>query len=661
MIHIGYRSTLKMIVLSIVMLLSMPTHAIDDLESVSLKLKWRHQFQFAGYYAAVEKGFYADAGFDVTLLEHQGAGDLFEPVINGDVEFGLADSSIVVKRLQGAPVVVVTTVFQHSPLVMLSLKDSGILSPFEFIGKRVMFQRGADDASIQAMLTTLGILPSEYELVEHNFDNFALLDDSADVDAMSAYASNQPFLYQERGYDVQVIDPANYGIDFYGDLLYTSETYLRNNPEKVTAFKSATLKGWAYALENPDEVIGWLLDKYPSGKTEAALRYEADVIARMVSVNFVSLGTIYNERFERISEIYKRLKLAPENGQLDGLVLDDYLQSNDVWSSMVVRWIVGMTIVLAIGLVVLLVVAASLRRTVQRRTQQLHNLNSMLSRQIDLTDHYVIFAELDTHDRFTKVSQALCRVTGYSRDELMQTDPVSLVPEKAREGRRAMARDVLQGNSWEGELKQFKKDGTQFWVYMYVDPLYDDQGTVIGYTATANDITEKKKIEQLSQTDQLTGLANRTKLDLDISREWARYMRYHDDFSVVLVDIDHFKNINDTYGHLEGDRVLKQVSAMISKQVRSVDTVGRWGGEEFLIILTHTALDDACLVAEKIRKSLAGVENLRCEPPTASFGVASASIVTNELESLIRSADQALYRAKAQGRNQVVSFLELTA
>lgn len=631
--------------------------AQESLEPISVKLKWKHQFQFAGLYAAIEKGFYEEAGFEVTLIEHDGRSDLFEPVINGDAEFGMADASLVIKRLQGAPVVVVTTLFQHSPLVMLTLKENGIRSPYEFIGKRLMFQRGADDASIQAMLMTLGIQPDDYELVPHNFDNYALLDESLDVDVMSAYASNQPYLYNARGYEVQVIDPVNYGIDFYGDLLYTSERYLRNNPDRVVAFRTATLRGWEYALNHVDEVIGWLDSDYPSSKGAEALAFEAEVIKQVIAKDFVALGTLYPERFLRIADVYKRLNMAPENENLDGFFLRNYIDSDESSrNAMLLRWVGIIAIVLALITLILSMIARSLQRTVKRRTRELDHLNQQLSRQVELTDRYVIFAEVDVNDRFINVSEAYCDVTGFSRDDLMARLPKSLIPSEYVNARSDIIQSVLTGESWSGEMQHLKKDGQRFWMQMFVDPLRDVDGTIIGYNATARDISEQKEIERLSQTDPLTGLANRMKLDLELGREWARYLRYHDDFAIVLVDLDHFKSINDTYGHQEGDRVLRAAASIMQTTLREVDILGRWGGEEFMAILPQTNLDSAHEVAEKLRKCLSRMTGLKCPPPTGSFGVASAMMVETSIEDLIRSADQALYKAKSEGRNRVISI-----
>ncbi len=634
------------------LLLSTAVLAADKLESVTLQLKWQHQFQFAGYYAAIEKGFYADAGFETQLIEYSGGSDLFEPVLNGTVDFGLADSSVVVKRLQDRPVVVLTTVFQHSPLVLISLKERGILSPYEFAGKKIMFQAGADDAAIQAMLTTIGVRPSEYELVAHNFDNFALLDSENPVDVMSAYLSNQPFLYEEKGIAVQVINPTNYGIDFYGDLLYTSERYVREHPERAVAFRDASLLGWQYALQHPEEVIAWLTEKYPSQKSTEALRYEAAVIKQMIAPNFVALGSMYPERFNRIAEIYKQLNLAPDNGDLDGFTLPEYLVE-DSSSNRLLQIIGFIAIILGFAVGVLILVMRSLRNTVKRRTKELNQTNEALSHQLELTDRYVLSAVVNKDGKIKEASTALCVSSGYSQEELLHMSSQLLVVPDYLDRRQEAISKVLNGETWQGELQFLRKNGTTFWVFVYLDPMQGADGDIVGYRSTATDITEKKLIQQISETDGLTGIANRNKLDSALGKEWERYLRYGQEFSLILFDLDHFKKINDEFGHLEGDQVLIRVAKLVETLVRKIDTIGRWGGEEFLIIVPQTDRESAVLVAEKIRTAIAAMEDVVWQRITASFGVATAQPEMADSEVLLRLADKALYQAKENGRNQV--------
>lgn len=125
-------------------------------EPVVLQLKWMHQFQFAGYYAAKHKGFYKEAGFDVTIRERDPKTSAIDDVLEGRAQFGVADSSIVLQRLLNKPVVITSTIFQHSPLVLMSLANSGIRNISDLVGKKIMFQRGVDDASLLAMLSING-------------------------------------------------------------------------------------------------------------------------------------------------------------------------------------------------------------------------------------------------------------------------------------------------------------------------------------------------------------------------------------------------------------------------------------------------------------------------------------------------------------------------
>ncbi len=167
-------------------------------------------------------------------------------------------------------------------------------------------------------------------------------------------------------------------------------------------------------------------------------------------------------------------------------------------------------------------------------------------------------------------------------------------------------------------------------------------------------ILMNSKLDALYKTDRLTGVFNRHMLDGEMERELARSVRYDSPFSVIILDIDHFKKVNDTYGHHVGDTVLVAISSLLAGNVRETDVVGRWGGEEFLIICPETKIEGATRLAEKLRKK---VEELRCESVkdsvTASFGV--ARIVKGESsEELIRRADRALYKAKEISRNCVV-------
>ncbi|WP_440876124.1 ABC transporter substrate-binding protein [Thalassotalea sp. PLHSN55] len=292
------------------------------LEKVSLQLKWMHQFQFAGYYMAKEKGYFNQAGFDVEIIERSLNSTPIDEVLSGRATFGVADSSIVLQRLQGQPVVITSTIFQTSPLVYFSLKEKNIKSPYDLIGKKVMYQRNIDDAPLQAILHMFNIGENDFTFVEHNFDNWALLNESTDV--MSAYISDQPFLYQQKGLDVNIIDPSSYGIDFYGDLVFTTEDYAINNYANINQFSQAVYRGWQYALDHPEEAIDLILSRYKPGLDREWLQNEAKATASIIRYGTVPLGTVYPARFNRIANTYKELGMAEKNASIDGLLIDEY-------------------------------------------------------------------------------------------------------------------------------------------------------------------------------------------------------------------------------------------------------------------------------------------------------------------------------------------------
>ncbi|MGB2265177.1 MAG: ABC transporter substrate-binding protein, partial [Glaciecola sp.] len=200
-------------------------------DKVVLQLKWKHQFQFAGYYAAQSQGYFASEGLDVDIREIDKGLIPLDTVLSGKAQFGISDSSLVLARMQGKKPVVLATIFQHSPLVLLTLKSSGIINPLELKGKRIMFSRDIDDAVLTAMFTEVGLSSSDYEQVPQTFKDDDLINQN--IDAMSAYITDQAFSLPQKNIPINIISPANYGIDFYGDMLFVEESYFENNKQQV--------------------------------------------------------------------------------------------------------------------------------------------------------------------------------------------------------------------------------------------------------------------------------------------------------------------------------------------------------------------------------------------------------------------------------------------
>lgn len=285
--------------------------------------------------------------------------------------------------------------------------------------------------------------------------------------------------------------------------------------------------------------------------------------------------------------------------------------------------------------------------------EQLHKTTEKLNDYIDIVDKYVISSSTDKTGNIIRVSEAFCNISQYSREELIG-EPHNIVrhPDMQKNIFKDLWSSIKSGNSWYGELKNLAKDGTAYYLDVNIEPDFDKNDNIIGYTAIRLDITDKKRIEELSQQDPLTKISNRLKLDAVASKEIERSLRYQSDLSIILLDIDHFKHVNDTYGHLVGDKTLIELSKVLIERTRNTDIVGRWGGEEFLIVCPETNLDKALILAEDLRQSISEHIFPVIKHCTCSFGV-STFIDKDNYETLLKTADEALYKAKASGRNQV--------
>lgn len=291
---------------------------------------------------------------------------------------------------------------------------------------------------------------------------------------------------------------------------------------------------------------------------------------------------------------------------------------------------------------------------VQRDITAAREAEHELKRYIKIVDANVLTSQTDLDGIITYASEAFCRISGYEVYELLGQDHnIVRHPDMPETVFEDMWQCIKAGRVWHGEIKNKTKDGGFYWVDTSVSPMRDSMGNIYGYMAVRHDITDKKRIEHISVTDPLTGIYNRLKLDEVLKHEHARYARYRHPFAAILFDIDHFKNINDTFGHPSGDKVLQEFSILSKGFLRDTDVLGRWGGEEFLIIAPDTDVHGAASLAEKLRQAIAMFSFTDAGRVTASFGVAAIHD-NEEREAFLKRVDEALYRAKEQGRNRVV-------
>ncbi|MCK5831863.1 MAG: ABC transporter substrate-binding protein [Methylococcales bacterium] len=284
---------------------------------VSLQLRWYHQFQFAGYYAALEQGFYRQAGLEVSLIE----GGLDRPyaidqVLESNAEFGVSTSGLVLEYLRGKPVITLATIFQKSPATWLMRAESKIKSPSDFAGKSVnLFE---DSTELKAMFAYDGIPLKKIQFQQNGEGIEELIAGSSSV--IEAYVTNEPFILKQKGIKYRLIQPINYGIDFYGDNLFTHWQFLQDNPKIVKAFVEASLKGWEYAFKHEEEIIQLIHQRYAPQKSLEHLRYEAEEMRKLILPELIQLGHINPNRWQFIAKTFKKLGLTDQDSDLKSFI-----------------------------------------------------------------------------------------------------------------------------------------------------------------------------------------------------------------------------------------------------------------------------------------------------------------------------------------------------
>jgi len=291
------------------------------LDAVTLQLKWTHAFQFAGYYAAVEQGFYRDAGLQVTIKEALPAVDPVQEVIEGNAEFGVGTSSLLLERSNGKPVVVLAVIFQHSPYVIVARQTQNI---HDIADKRIMLEPQANE--LLAYLKNEGISPERIKKLEHSYDLQDLI--NGKVEAISAYTINQPYYLDRANFNYQTYTPRSSGIDFYGDNLFTSERELKNHPDRVKAFRAASLRGWQYAMEHPEEVTSLILAKYTQKHPRQFFLFQARQMATLIHPELIEVGYMNPGRWRHIADTYADIGMLPQDFPLDGFLYSPNFQFN---------------------------------------------------------------------------------------------------------------------------------------------------------------------------------------------------------------------------------------------------------------------------------------------------------------------------------------------
>ena len=256
-------------------------------------MPYTHQFQFAGIYAAISEGYFAAANLDVELRVGTKDRRPTSEIQSGRAQYAIGQSGALIDRLNGSPIVALAAIFQHSPFVLMMRADSGISTPADLVGRRIALSPTDRYTEMGAMLLLEGLKPEQFTIVPDQWNKNELL--SGDADVIASYVTDGPFEARLHGGEVKVIRPYDYGVDFYGDFLLTSEDELRLHPERARAMREAILRGWEYALAHREEMVEWIFTHLPVQEMSARshtgagnrLRYEAEMTAKLINADLV--------------------------------------------------------------------------------------------------------------------------------------------------------------------------------------------------------------------------------------------------------------------------------------------------------------------------------------------------------------------------------------
>ncbi len=645
-------------------MLFMITNTAFALESVSLQLRWKHQFQFAGYYAALNQGYYREAGLDVVIQEGGPNINPVTDVITGKADFGIGVSSLLIDYYKNRPVRMLAPVFQHSPNILLVYGKNKRLEDLvnDKAGKTV-FMHGDQDLELKAMFLNEGISLDKLN-VGHDQNHLTDLIEQK-IEALNAYLSNEPFTLEQQQIPYTILKPENYGMDFYGDVLFTSQYLAANKPDIAMAFYQASMKGWRYAFDHQDEIIDLILSHYNTQhKTRAHLEYEAGVLRSLVNPDIIDIGHNNPGRWQHIANTYQRFGLIQQDKPLDNFFF--YQKEKDL------TWLYWTLIISIIIVFVISRIAISIYRINQQLSIALED-KSRNEERYRILFHNSASAGVVWRDNFiiTDWNQQAEKLFGWTKDEVLGKCFIRfLVAEEERDQvsyrLSTMPKEQTSLHMINQNLTRDHQRITCDWFNSWLPERPGEPQEIV---SLANDITERQKMEnqirQLAFFDPLTQLANRRLLLDRLAQATASIDAEYRYRALIYIDLDNFKPLNDKHGHDVGDQLLKQVADRLRQQSTASDLAARMGGDEFVVLICDLGLDAALAQqvavarAEAIRHSLAQNYELReadgkiiTHHCFASIGVTLFNRAEDD-NAIFRAADSAMYRAKAAGRNQV--------
>ena len=487
-------------------LLNTLLYSNQNLKKVTLQLSWLDQFQFAGYYIAKEKGFYKEVGLDVSIKPFEFGLDIPNDVSNGKYDFSIGRETLILEKTNNKKIVALYALFQASPLILMSTKESGIASISDFNNKKIMTTiDDAGEVSIKSMITSQKIDVKKLTFVKHTHNINDLIQNNTDV--ISAYSSKSPYHLQQKGIEYNIFSPKDYGFDMYSDLLYTNESNINNNLETVLKFKEASLRGWEYAYSNIEESVDLIIEKYNTQNlTKDELIFEANVLKELSYYQTETLGNIELNKLQRIYDLYNVMGLVNNKTDIEDFVLIEnnfslFLKKvlNNLSKYINLPYIYFF-IILFLILISLLIYKQI--RLLKNEKQLLLKNDELLKNKENLNEVLEASGEgiWDWNIKTNQVdhNNTWYKILGLDINKDLIEDFTTLIHPEDKENVLKKIDDTLQSISknYQSEHRLFKKNGEIVWVIdkgRIVE--YDDVGNPLRMAGSFSDITVRKKVE----------------------------------------------------------------------------------------------------------------------------------------------------------------------
>lgn len=463
-------------------------------EKVYLLLKWTHQYQFAGYYAAIEKGYYSEVGIDVVLIEAVASNDL-DLILNHEAYYGIANTGIIMEYMNGKPVTLLVSVFQHSPLAFFTRSDSGVKSPSDFVGATVMMDTNYKGAELLSVLINEGVNIDDLSIIPLRY-NYIPEDD--DLNVIAGYTTGPMYYYWSMSNNIITIDPRNYGVDFYGDNLYTSYSEYKKHPDRVSKFVSASLKGWDYAMNHPDEMIQLIISNYASNAYPDQLLHEYHTMMELIRPDVVAIGHINRKRWDQIANTYYELGMTESNFQFDRF----YMNEPSGTAPTLLKILLIIVSVIIVTTLILIIFNQKLKKAVKKRTEDLWYSEDRYRSLVEAIPDWVW--ETDTQGNITYSSQRIAELLGYSPSEIIgKSVLIIVVPDTVKEITRKLSAIMNNRESFDSFITQIiHKKGHILFLESSGVPTFNYKGRLTGYRGVSRDVTKRIKIEnELKKTN----------------------------------------------------------------------------------------------------------------------------------------------------------------